>query len=116
MAKQSGGTPLKALARDTNQEAVQTGSSFVVADATGTPKTSPLAVSSSVITITVPDRAIEFIVNPSAAMRISSEVAMATYDVIAANTKESIPCARMQSIYVIRDSGDLTLNFRFTLV
>lgn len=115
MAK-SGSTLSGNVSRDGSRIAVQAGGSFTVADATGTPKTSPLAVSSAVITITVPDNAIEMIINPSAAMRISDTVGMTTYDVIAANTKESIPCAKMQYIYIVRDSGDLTLNFRFTIL
>ncbi len=116
MTKNSGRSPLNSLQMDSNQKPVQVGSSFSTQDATTSAKTSPLAVSSVVIAITVPDRAVEFIVNPSADMRISDVSDASTYDVIAAGTKESIPCARMQTIYVVRNSGDLTLNFRFTLV
>lgn len=110
------GNFLGSLAREDNGNSVQIGSSIQTSDSTGTPKTSPLAYSSSVITITIPDNAVEFIVNPTTAMRISEIVGMSQYDVIAANSKEAIPCARMDFIYIVRDSADGTLNFRFTLV
>ena len=109
---------LEHLGRDDNQQIVQIGSSFLTEDVTSTPQTSPLTVSSATITIVVPDRAVEFIMNPTLAdMRISEESDMTPYDVIAQSTKESVPCARMQNIYLLRDaSTDVTLNFRFTLV
>ena len=109
---------LQHLVRDDNNQIVQIGSEFVTQDVTGTPQTSPLTVSSATITIVVPDRAVEFIVNPTLAdMRISDQSDMTPYDVIGNATKESIPCARMQNIYLLRDaSTNVTLNFRFTLI
>ena len=109
-------TTFSNLATDASRKPIQVGSAFQTLDATGTPKTSPLAYTDSTQTIAVPDRAIEFIVNPSTALRISEQSDMTPYDVIAANTKESIPCAKMTSIYIVRDSQNGTLNFRFTLV
>jgi hypothetical protein len=110
------GTPLNTLIRDDNTTAVQIGSSIQTSDATATPQNSPLAFSNTVITIVIPDNAVEFIVAPSKDLRVSELANMSTYDVVATGTKEAIPCARMQNIYIVRDSADGTLNFRFTLV
>lgn len=107
---------LISLIRDDNNEAVQIGSTFVTQDATDTPQDSPLAFSTTVIEIKVPERAVEFIVNPDQDLRISEDSAMSTYDVIASGTKEAVSCGRMESIYIVRDSADGTANFRFTLI
>ena len=104
------------LIRDRNRVPVQAASAFVTQDNTGTPQVSPLAYTALVTTIVVPDKAVEMIVNPSTAMRISEVVGMAQYDVIAANTKEAIQCVNMSNIYVTRDSVSGTLNFRFTII
>jgi len=112
-------TPVKEdgnLPEDLNLRPIQIGGSFVTQDDTGTPQTSPLSYSSAVITIAVPTNALEFIVNPSTDMRISDIVGMARYDVIAANTKEAISVAEMDNVYIIRDSADGTVNFRFTMI
>lgn len=115
MAK-AGSSLTNPIVRDANRIGVQAGGSFVTSDVTGTPQTSPLAYTNAVITIVVPDNAIECILNPSTALRVSELVGMAQYDVIAANTKESIPCAAMQNIYITRDSVSGTVGFRFTIL
>ena len=108
---------LNSMVTDQNQKPVQIGSSFTTADITGTPKTSPLSYGTlTVITLAVPTNAVEFIVNPSSALRVSEVVGMAQYDVVAANSKEAISCARMDSIFVVGDSATGTCNFRFTLI
>ena len=109
---------LQYLAIDDNHEKVQVGSSFTTADATGTPKTSPLTVSSTEIAITVPDRAVEVIFAVTGAdIRVSEVTGMANYYVIPEDAAEAIGCARMPIIYVKRNAAvDATLNFRFTLV
>ncbi len=107
---------LQQLVRDQNKIAVQIGSNIQTSDNTATPQNSPLSYAGSVLTIVPPDRAVEFIVQPTTALRISEVSNMATYDVIAANTKESIPCARAAAIYIVRDSASGTANFRFTLI
>src|ERR1035437_4953490 len=99
----TGASYLNSLVIDQNAEAVQVGSSFVTVDATASPQASPLAFSSAVITIVPPDNAVEFVVAPTAALRVSELVGMGSYDVVAASTKESIPCARMSAIYIKRD-------------
>lgn len=107
---------LLSLARDQDRVPVQIGSSFQTNDASAVAKTSPLAYSSTEIAITVPDRAVEFIVNPSTAMRVYETASATQYDVVAAGAKEAISCARMSTIYIKRDASDGTLNFRFTLI
>ncbi len=44
------------------------------------------------------------------------ELGVSTYDLIKANTKESIACAKMQNIYMQRDSASGTAYFRFTVI
>lgn len=107
---------LASLVRDTNKEPVQIGSSFITNDASASPKVSPLAYSSSVITLAVPDGAVELILFPSTDLRVSEVVGMAQYDVIASASKEAIGCARMTNIYITRDSADGSLRFRWTII
>lgn len=101
------------LARDSSASPIQVGSRFQTQDASGTPKTSPFTLTGGVDAISVPVNAAEFIVNPSADLHISELSSMAHYDVIAANTKESVECTKMDTIYV---QGSGTLNFRFNIV
>jgi len=104
------------LHRDDNQVEIPTGTSIQTFDATASSQDSPLAVSNSVITIAIPTNAAEIVFKPSAAMRVSEVVGMGTYFVVAADVTHAFGVARMDNIYVIRDSGDLTLNFYFVLV
>lgn len=102
------------LVRDDNGDQIQIGSGFQTQDAASSPVTSPLTMTGSTQTLAVPTNAVELIVNPSVSMNVSEVVSMATFDVIAASTKESIPCARMPFVYINGASG--TLNFRFTVI
>lgn len=115
MAK-NGLQSLNSLVRDQDRVPIQIGSSFQTEDATSTPQTSPLSYTASTTNLVVPDNAVEFVCQPTTALRISENSDMTPYDVIASNTKEAIPCARMSNIYITRDSSSGTLNFRFTLV
>jgi len=116
MSKNSGVFITANLPVDASRRAIQVANSFSTADATASPKTSPLAYSSSIITLTVPDRAVQVVLKPSTALRVSESSSATTYDVIAANATETFPCAGMQSIYIVRDSADGTLNFKFLSV
>lgn len=116
MSKNSGVFINANLPVDASRRAIQVANSFSTADATASPKNSPLAYSNSVITLTVPDRAVQIVMKPSTALRVSEAVGMSTYDVIAANAVENLPCAGMQSIYIVRDSADGTLSFKFLSV
>lgn len=104
------------ITREASSIGVQAGGSFVVADVTGSPQTSPLSYTTGVITIVVPDNAIEMIVSPSTDIRVSDTAGVATYDIVRAGTKESIPCASMQNIYFQRDAASGTLLYRFTIL
>ncbi len=108
--------PLASLIPDENGEKVQIGSVMTTLDSSGTPKASPLAYSSTEIVITIPDRAVEMVLAPSTALRVSEVTGMANYYVIPANAAEVIACARMATLYIKRDSADGTLNFRFNNV
>lgn len=106
----------KNLPRDASSAPIQTGNSFVCVDANSVPLSSPLTLSAGVNTITVPETAIEFIVNPiSADLQVSNESTMTSYDVVKNTTKESIPCAGSDFIYIQGSVGNV-VNFRFTVL
>lgn len=117
MAKQSSNSLAGNIIRDGSRTPIQVAGSFQTNDSTGTPQTSPLTVSTSVVTLVVPDNAIQVSFLPlSADMRVSELVGMGQYDVVRQNTKEVISCAKMQNIYVKRDAAaDVSLNFKFIL-
>jgi hypothetical protein len=95
---------------------LQTATTFVTQDASTTPKVSPLAYSSAVVIIGVPDAAIQLILCPSTDLRVSEDAAMSHYDVITAGAKEALAVALMTSVYIRRDSADGTVRFRFAQV
>ena len=96
-------------------DTLQVMAQFTTQDETPTtPKTSPLAYANAVITIVVPKEAITVTLMPTTDMRLSNIVWMTTYDVLKANIKETIGCAWMANLYIIRDSADWSLNFKFS--
>jgi hypothetical protein len=104
------------LARDGRGNPLQTAAKFVTADTATTPRVSPLAYSNTILTITVPDAAVQVILAPTTALRVSEDPTMVHYDVIAAGAKEALPVALMQSVYIRRDTADGTVCFRFAVV
>lgn len=98
---------------ESDRNVIPIANNFTTQDATGTPQTSPLSYSNSVITIAVPEDAAEMVLFPTTDLRVSEIVAASRYDVIQANTKEIVACANMDSIYIVRDSADGSLRFRF---
>lgn len=114
MAKAFGNT-----AKDASRIAIQAGKSFVTKDVTGTPKTSPLTVSSSVITIAIPTNAYQMqLYAISADVRISEEsTAAANYFVLKATVNMTIDVANMDTLYLLRDAAvDATLYFLFKTI
>lgn len=107
-----------ALPRDGNHIAIQAGQKFVTQDVTGTPQTSPIAYSTTIIAIVVPDNAIKMTLIPSTDLRVSDLATFTTanYDLLKANIKETIDVAGMQTIYVVRDSADGNLFFKFVTI
>ena len=101
------------LARDSSANPIQTGSTILTVDASNTPKASPFSLTGGNDAFVVPENCIELIVNPSANLQVSEDSALAHYDVVAANTKEAIPCANAGTIYL---KGSGTVNFRFTKI
>lgn len=101
------------LSRDSSAAPIQTGNTIVTIDASTSPKSSPFTLTGGNDAITVPTNCIEVIFNPSANMKVSEDSTMTHYDVIAANTKEAIPCASAGIIYI---NGSGTVNFRFTKI
>jgi hypothetical protein len=90
---------------------------FTESDKAASPVTSPASVSnSSKTTLEVPDRAAEVTIYASAALRVSSESAMTHYFLIPATTLITIPVATMDYIYLLGDSGTVTVQFIFRCV
>lgn len=116
MTKNVGQSNLGALAKDRNQTAVQAGSTFTTTDATTIPQTSPTAYTTGVITLVVPNNAVECIILPTTDARVSEIADVSVYYFHAANTAQSYPCAEMQNIYFKRDAANGNLFFRFTTV
>lgn len=87
-------------------------------DATDTPKTSPLTVSNSTVTLTVPERAVQLVLAPTSNdVRVSELSDVSTYYVVKANITSTIDCARLGSIYLLRDGGaDATVQFYFNII
>lgn len=104
------------LAWESTGAQMQTATKFATQDATGTPQTSPLAYSSSVITLVVPDDAVQLVVAPTTDLRVSEESSAARYDVVTGGAKEAFPVALMQNVYIRRDTADGTVRFRFAKV
>jgi hypothetical protein len=104
------------VARDSSGIPIQTATSFVTQDASGTPKLSPLAYSSSVITIAVAVDAAQLILSPSTDLRVSEDPAMARYDIISAGAKEALAVMVMPNVYIKRDAADGVVRFRFAKV
>jgi len=101
---------------DKSDRSVQISSGFKTSDMALSPLTSPLSYAGTIIRLEVPENAVEIIVNPNSDMRISEDSAMTSYDVIAADTKEAIGVSNMKFVYIVQDSGNGTLNFRFSLI
>ena len=109
----------KSQIQDANANPVgYAGGSFVTQDATGTPQTSPITVSSSEINLVVPDNATQFIFSNNAnAVRIYETSGSSHYYVVPASTNGfTIDCVGMTNIYMIRDSTDVVVQFMFNLV
>lgn len=104
------------LAREIAGGVLQCPTKFSTVDNSGTPKNSPLAYSSSVITLTPPDDAVQLILTPSTNLQVSELIGMGSYYVITAGATHAMPVASMAAVYVKRDSADGTLNFRFVRV
>ena len=102
--------------KDESSQSAKLGNQIVTADITASPKTSPLTVSNAAITLAVPTNAISVtFFSTSNDVRVSDVSGVSTYFVLKASVLVTIPCAKMSSIYVLRDGGsDATLQFFFT--
>ena len=99
---------------DARGNVVEVSKSFSTADATATPQTSPLTVSSTEIDITVPAKAVELIiVYTDQSIRISEVTGMARYFVLPAGYSHTLQIANTSHVYLKRDSADATVQFYF---
>lgn len=105
------------LNRDDNRVPIQTANGFVTQDADSpAAQTSPLAYSDTEIEIVVPANAAEVVFFPSTDMRVSEVTGMAHYYKLKGGSVEAFGVADTDSIYVVRDSADGVLNFRFLTI
>lgn len=116
MAKESDHASFGRLGRDARGGAMQTATKFSTRDAAGTPLVSPLAYTATVLTLTVPDDAVQLVLSPTTDLRVSEDSVMSRYDVIVAGAKEALPVALMTSVYIRRNTADGSLRFRFVRV
>lgn len=116
MAKQVSLSIIGLLPRDHSGTSIQTAANFRTSDSSVTPKVSPLAYSSAIITLSVPDEAVQLILKPSTDLRVSEDAAMTRYYVITGGAAEAFSVALQQNVYIRRDSADGTVNFRFSEV
>lgn len=101
---------------DDNHRVISSGCAIQTSDASGTPKTSPLAYSNITLIIEIPMNAAEVVFTSSTNMRISELPAMTSYYVHPANQTQAYGVADMDNIYIVRDAADGVLNFYFVLV
>jgi hypothetical protein len=105
---------LQSLPRGAMGEYIPTANFFITQDASGTPKTSPLTVSSSEVALSVPTNAAELvIVHTSQALRISGITGMARYVVLPIDGGHVLQVASGGTIYLKRDSVDCVVQFYF---
>jgi len=100
---------------DARDNVVQVSKNFLTQDATATPQTSPLTVSSTEIDIVVPNKAVEMIiVFTDQPFRISEVTGMARYFVLPAGYSHTLQVAAATHVYLKRDtSSDATVQFYF---
>lgn len=101
---------------DASRNPVQVGGSFQTQDQATT--NSPLTVSSSIITLTVPDNAITLtLTGVTNSTRISEKSNMSSYYVLAANNTLVLEVSKQQYVYLLRDgAADSVVSFYFTLL
>lgn len=107
---------LESLNRDDNNTPIMTGTGILTQDATGTPQTSPLAYTTGVVTIAIPENAAEMVFRASTDIRVSNVSDVSTYFVVPAGANWVIGLARTDTLYFQRDATSGTLNFYFVTV
>ena len=109
----------RVLPKDSNNVPVHVARGFVTTDNSGTPKTSPLSVTTTEVSIVVPSNAVELIiVNTSQALRVSetSGGTATSYFLIAAGSGEVIQMGEGGTLYIRADSITSTVQFYFRTI
>lgn len=101
------------LSRDGSSAPIPSGNGILTADISGSPKLSPLAITTGVTTIAVPMNAAEMVIYSDVAVRIGEALALSSYFTIPATTAWVIPLAHSDNVYLRADSGTGTLQFYF---
>ena len=111
-------TIFNGLVMDGNRNALTgaLGNGFQTQDGAATPVGSPLTMTGSVQTLTVPAGAVEFVITANTALaKVSEDSTMSVYTSVAAGVTQTFPCARQQYIYLEGTSSD-TVDFSFTML
>ena len=110
-----------ALPIDNNHKPIQVGYNIITQDASGTPKTSPLTVSSSALELVPMDASMKLTIRAAVAdIRIAENSTLDGtlddgYTIIPAGTAREIHCADGASVWVLRDAAvDATAYFDYT--
>lgn len=105
------------LPRSASHQVIQTANCTAMQDASDTPNKSPLAITTSITTIEIPENAAEIVLKSSVDIRIGVDADLSDgYYVAAANEGKTFGCASMDQIFVRGDSESGTLNFFFNIV
>lgn len=105
------------LRRDASQAVITTSAGIVTQDATPSPQKSPLAITTTVTTLTLPSNAAEVVLKSDVAIRVSEEATAADhYWLQSAGVPTAYGMANTSTLYVRTDSGSGTLYFYFNTV
>lgn len=111
-------TTFNGIIMDGNRNALTgaLGNGFVTQDGAATPVGSPLAMTGSVQTLTVPTNATSITINPTTAVvKVSEDSTMSVYFTVPVGVSQTFPCARQEYVYLEGTSADV-VNFFFDKV
>lgn len=94
------------------------GNGIQTTDATSTPQTSPLTVTTSaVVTLVAPDDAMNVLITSlTNTLNISEVSNMASYFTLPVNTPITLECGLQKNFYLESNTGNATVSFAFGIV
>lgn len=105
-----------ALPKDDNNFTLPSGTGFVTIDASASPQSSPLAITTGVTTLVAPSTSPEVVLSSDIAIRVSEQSTMVHYTFVPAGVQRVFPISRQTNIYVRGDSTTGSLYFDFLTV
>lgn len=103
----------KALMRGSNHQPVPSFTEFSSQDVSGADIKSPFFYNTGVTGITVPVDAWEWNMSSTQLIRVSSREDMASYDEVAASTRQVWPCGNIDTIYIQGPTVGGTVTFHW---